>query len=100
MFWGPWLVFNMCKRGANPEMGMRGGTFSSYGGHEACDLGLMEGLRLRAVVEWASISCTIEAPETSAKGHSEVLMLQVQISTRGGTARGLSWAVIGGCGTG
>ena len=26
MFWAPWLVLNVCKRRANPELGMRGGV--------------------------------------------------------------------------
>ena len=64
ILWGPWVVevLNVCRIRANLEIGYGRRSFSSYGGREACDLGLVEGLRLRAVVEWASISCTIESP--------------------------------------
>ena len=59
---GPWVVLYVCRVRANPEMGMGGGVSAATVAVRLETWGLMEGLRLRAVVEWASISCTIESP--------------------------------------
>ena len=50
-------------------------SFSSYGG----EWGFLEGLRLRAVVEWAFISFAIEPPRPPAKGHGRVNWLGPEV---------------------
>ena len=103
---GPWVVLNVCRTRANPEMGMRGGVSAATVAVRLVIWGSWRGYDYEPWSNGHPFLAPLRAPETSAKGHrcSSVVngpspnvmsccrshAAQI-LSARGGAARGLPW---------